>query len=533
MSIQIVEIASDQGVDIVEIRQGPAGANGPNSVTSATTSDGTANLSLAAASVSGTLAASHIHGNLAGSIYMHVRAGEALSKGDPVYVSGSHGTGSAMVPIVSRADASNAAKMPAIAIMDAAVANNGDGHAVINGTISDLNTAAYSVNATLYVANGGGLTQTKPANAQPVARVERSNTNNGGIVVKVNGLYSDVTIASSQVTDATSAATPSTIVKRSATGGILLSSTSPSESVLTATGVTAQPAIVATSTAGIGLAATSQTSTGFIASSQSSFYHSLFGISGDDRSFVARVKGAFGWFRGLYTGRIQSADTLTADRTYTLPDANGTVILDSTLGAGVNGLTTITGAKSFSGQVSLTGQAATDATSAMTRGMADARYGDRYFSRQSSTVTVTSSTAWNATGASLTVAAGTYRIQARVLAQVAANGNTAGGAKMRISGVTFTTITGRVERSSSHATSLTRHLRNIASASEVFYNVAAADFTSSQWYTSGDGGVWIDFDLIATVPDGTIALEVSQVASNAQSTLFIANNGFILMDRII
>jgi hypothetical protein len=136
--------------------------------------------------VDGILYADHIHGNLAGSVYAHVRAGEALAKGDPVYVSGSHGTGANLIPIVSKADASNIAKMPAVGIMDAALANNASGHMVITGTIFDLNTAAYSVNATLYVATGGGLTATPPAaNSQPVARVDRSNANNGALIVSI------------------------------------------------------------------------------------------------------------------------------------------------------------------------------------------------------------------------------------------------------------------------------------------------------------------------------------------------------------
>lgn len=144
------------------------------------------------ATFEGTVIANHIHGNLAGSVYAHVRAGEALLKGDPVYISGSHGTAPNLIPIVSKADASNSAKMPAIGIMDADLANNANGHMVITGTIADLNTAAYAVNDTLYVASGGGLTATPPAaNSQPVARVERSNANNGALIVKVNGLASN------------------------------------------------------------------------------------------------------------------------------------------------------------------------------------------------------------------------------------------------------------------------------------------------------------------------------------------------------
>ena len=193
--------------------RGPAGADGSgtNSITSATTSDGTADLSLsnvttATATVSGTLTADHIHGNLAGNVYGHVRAGETLEKGDPVYVSGSHGSGSSLIPIVSKADASNAAKMPAIGIMDAEVTIHNNGHMVIVGTITELDTTGLTVNAELYVASGGGMTATPPtARAQPVARVERVNANNGAVIVKVNGLSA-------------SDATANTLVRRTANG---------------------------------------------------------------------------------------------------------------------------------------------------------------------------------------------------------------------------------------------------------------------------------------------------------------------------
>lgn len=192
-----VNVTEEGQVDIAVFAEtGPAGPAGPNSVTSATTSDGTANLSLsnvttATATVTGTLNASHIHGNIAGSVYAHVRAGENLAKGDPVYISGSHGTGANLIAIVSKADASNASKMPAVGVMDAAVSNNANGHMVITGTISDIDTNAYAINSVLYVASGGGFTSTPPAsNSQPVAIVERSNTNNGAVIVKVNGLAS-------------------------------------------------------------------------------------------------------------------------------------------------------------------------------------------------------------------------------------------------------------------------------------------------------------------------------------------------------
>jgi hypothetical protein len=212
MSIQTVEISLPESIiKVIEIRQGPAGPGGGNSVTGATASDGTADLDLlnvdtVTATVTDTLTANHIHGNLAGSVYAHVRAGETLTKGNPVYVSGSHGSGSTLIPIVSKADASNAAKMPAIGIMDADLANNANGHMVIVGTITELNTTGLTVNAELYVAAGGGLTATPPtARAQPVARVERVNANNGAVIVKVNGLSA-------------SDATGNTLVRRTVNG---------------------------------------------------------------------------------------------------------------------------------------------------------------------------------------------------------------------------------------------------------------------------------------------------------------------------
>jgi hypothetical protein len=147
------------------------------------------NLTAATATVTGTLNANHIHGNLAGSVYAHVRAGENLAKGDPVYISGSHGSGANLIAIVSKADASDPLKMPAVGVMDAAVSNNANGHMVITGTITELDTDDYAVNAELYVASGGGFTATPPTTlCQPVARVERSNQNNGAVIVKVNGL---------------------------------------------------------------------------------------------------------------------------------------------------------------------------------------------------------------------------------------------------------------------------------------------------------------------------------------------------------
>jgi len=178
------------------IPRGATGEAGPNSVTSATTSDGTANLSLASATISGLLTAGHIHGNLAGTLYTHVRTGEAMSKGDPFYISGYH-VGSSQ-PIVMRADASDAAKMPAVGVMDADyTANTSSANGIISGTLGSIDTDGYDVNSAIYVANGGGYSNTVGTVPQQIGITERANQNTGAFIVT-----SQKVIASSDISDA-------------------------------------------------------------------------------------------------------------------------------------------------------------------------------------------------------------------------------------------------------------------------------------------------------------------------------------------
>jgi len=343
-----VNVTEEGQVDIAVFAEkgdtGPAGPAGPNSVTSATTSDGTANLSLsnvttATATVTGTLTASHIHGNVAGSVYAHVRAGENLAKGDPVYVSGSHGTGANLIAVVSKADASNAAKMPAVGVMDAAVSNNANGHMVITGTISDLNTNAYAVNSELYVASGGGFTATPPTTlCQPVARVERSNTNNGAVIVKVNGLSSKSAIENTLVRrgvngDASfSTSANDTVTLNLESNGDFVGTLYPSAVYAAASGLNGIGANVY-SDSGWGAVITSNLNTGAVITSNSGTYHADFG-NGDDRSAIERVRGWFVWFYNTFTGRLKTAN-ITANRDWTLPNKSGTILLDSDLGANV------------------------------------------------------------------------------------------------------------------------------------------------------------------------------------------------------
>lgn len=130
----------------------------------------------------------HIHGALAGPVYIHCRngTGSTLAKGTPVYITGN--VGNTAQVIVAAADAANLAKMPAIGILDAAIEAGADGHLVISGEITSMDTNGYAVNAALYVAEGGGFTTTAPTNKQPIGRVTRGNSNTGALVVMGPGV---------------------------------------------------------------------------------------------------------------------------------------------------------------------------------------------------------------------------------------------------------------------------------------------------------------------------------------------------------
>lgn len=154
-----------------------------NEITSTTGSDGTGDIDLLNLDVSGLLVANHIHGNIAGQLYIHVQAQEALTKGDPVYISGFNSeTGQ---PKVMRAQAGNNAKMPAIGVMAndyAAEAAGAD--CVISGVIENVNTDGFGLNSPIYVAPTGGFTATKPTvNVQQVGICDRDQQNNGSFVV--------------------------------------------------------------------------------------------------------------------------------------------------------------------------------------------------------------------------------------------------------------------------------------------------------------------------------------------------------------
>ena len=126
-------------------------------------------------------------------VLLDVRFDEAVSKGDPLYITG-YNTGQSRIT-VAKADASDSAQMPSIGLAAADGAINTNGQAITIGSLDDVDTSSFSVGNVLYVASGGGLTATKPTGTnliQNVGKVGRSNANNGEIVVMAIGRSNDL-----------------------------------------------------------------------------------------------------------------------------------------------------------------------------------------------------------------------------------------------------------------------------------------------------------------------------------------------------
>jgi hypothetical protein len=114
--------------------------------------------------------------------------GSTIAKGTPVYISGY-----STKPLIAKSDSDDIATFPVVGITQAAISNNANGVIIISGVFEDINTSSYTAGEILYVANGGGLTDTIPTGGSgAVAVVAKSNASTGIIIVgqpKGNGTW--------------------------------------------------------------------------------------------------------------------------------------------------------------------------------------------------------------------------------------------------------------------------------------------------------------------------------------------------------
>ncbi len=136
----------------------------------------------------------HIHGTIAGNLYVHVKntSGGPLAAGTAVYATGSVGDTDRIT--VAACDPTDPLKMPAIGVLETTLAQNGDGDAVILGELRPFNSSSYQIRDRLYVGAGGALVAIPPASGlvQAVGSVARVNVNTGTILVNTGAAMARV-----------------------------------------------------------------------------------------------------------------------------------------------------------------------------------------------------------------------------------------------------------------------------------------------------------------------------------------------------
>jgi hypothetical protein len=115
-------------------------------------------------------------------------SGASIAKGTPVYI-----TGYTTKPTVEKCVSDNLSTFPVVGITQAAISNNTNGVIIVSGVFENINTSSFTAGEILYVANGGGLTDSIPTGGSgAVAVVAKSNATTGVIIVgqpKGNGTW--------------------------------------------------------------------------------------------------------------------------------------------------------------------------------------------------------------------------------------------------------------------------------------------------------------------------------------------------------
>lgn len=145
--------------------------------------------------IDGDITAERLYGDLDGPIVVECKnqTGSDIAAGTPVYVSGYYGTNGKA--FIAPADAGDPSKMPAIGIIETTLTSDSEGHVHCFGLSKGFDTSSFTVGQTVYVSNGGGLTNSRPSGAtdlvQNIGRVLRSDSSQGRILVLGPGRTND------------------------------------------------------------------------------------------------------------------------------------------------------------------------------------------------------------------------------------------------------------------------------------------------------------------------------------------------------
>jgi hypothetical protein len=96
-----------------------------------------------------------------------IYTGEAITKGDPLYISGSQGAKA----IVYKADAAVPTKMPVTYVASETIGAGEDSRGIVLGLIEGLNLTGYVAGDSVYVAEGGGWSTSRPTGSNSITQL--------------------------------------------------------------------------------------------------------------------------------------------------------------------------------------------------------------------------------------------------------------------------------------------------------------------------------------------------------------------------
>jgi hypothetical protein len=108
-----------------------------------------------------------VSGSVGTTIVEVVYTGESITKGDPLYISGSQGAN----PRVFKADAADPNKMPVTFVSNETIGAANTTNAIVLGLIEGIDLTGYVAGQTIYVAEGGGWSANLPSGSNSVTQL--------------------------------------------------------------------------------------------------------------------------------------------------------------------------------------------------------------------------------------------------------------------------------------------------------------------------------------------------------------------------
>jgi len=108
-----------------------------------------------------------VSGSAGTTVIEVVYTGESITKGDPLYISGSQGAN----PTVFKADAADPNKMPVTFISNETIGASNTTNAIVLGLIEGIDLTGYTAGQTIYVAEGGGYSTSLPSGSNSITQL--------------------------------------------------------------------------------------------------------------------------------------------------------------------------------------------------------------------------------------------------------------------------------------------------------------------------------------------------------------------------